>query len=140
MNQNKNSSIDLKVSLLSFLLSLVQRNVREFNLAEFDELTPADLRALLGALAVNNHFMRLVAKQQTLSKEAIGWLADALSQNRSIEDLVMPSAHIGSSFALIAEALGRNKAAPLLRLEVPDNAIDDKSFAALGSAIGRYFF
>jgi hypothetical protein len=52
---------------------------------KFDTLTPADLRALFGALEYNTHFTRLVAKQFAFQRDTVQWLAGVLAHNASIE-------------------------------------------------------
>jgi Ran GTPase-activating protein (RanGAP) involved in mRNA processing and transport len=58
-----------------------------------------------------------------------------LAQNRSLEDVVLPQCAIGAAFALIGEGLARNNKSRVLRLELSDNAIDDKGFQSLATAL-----
>lgn len=110
-------------------------NIREFNVAELDALTPSDLRALVGALGFNSHFTRFVGKKHNFSKDEVQWIASMLAQNRSIEDLVLPQCSLGAAFALIGEGLARNAKSRLLRFELSDNGIDDKGFQSLAAAL-----
>ena len=111
-------------------------NIREFNLDEFDALTPADVRALVGALAFNSHFTRFVARKRLLSKDDVQWIAAMLQQNASIDDVVLPHCAIGGAGAvLLGDAVAKNARSAVLRLDLADNAIDDKGLQALATAL-----
>lgn len=114
------------------------KNVREFNVAEFDSLEPHDLKALCGALPLNDHFTRFIARRYDAQpKEFVAWLASIVARNNSIEDVEVPHNKFGKELLAVIEAWQANKRTAIVRVDLSNNGAEDKTFIALAAVLEK---
>eukprot|EP01088_Endostelium_zonatum_P003433 TRINITY_DN14645_c0_g1_i1.p1 TRINITY_DN14645_c0_g1~~TRINITY_DN14645_c0_g1_i1.p1 ORF type:complete len:720 (-),score=194.53 TRINITY_DN14645_c0_g1_i1:6-2165(-) len=117
---------------------LPSNRVTEFNMKEFEQpVTPGDFKALIESLSYNNYFTGFVVRDYKLDKAAIKVIADMLSKNSKIQELVLSNIDADASgFDTLALFISTNKNCALTSIDWSNNSVQDKGLIALAKVVG----
>jgi Ran GTPase-activating protein (RanGAP) involved in mRNA processing and transport len=112
-------------------------NIKTFSLTEFDNPSPSDSRALLGALRYNSYFTGLKLKGARLEKDDLATISAVLSSNKKIEELNMSNI-VGKPEAIqeVCKELSHNKDCAVRILNLSNTQIGDNGMTLLSGWIG----